>query len=709
MSDGIIRSLGAGSGIDTTSLINGLVQVERAPQENRLNTRQEQLNAQISAYGTLNSSLSTFKTALSALGNNDTFNARSVAFPETNVITPNSVQPGAQTGTYQIEVLQVAQAQSLASRSFADRNAALNESGTLTISFGSFVYDEDPTNGNPAADADNINEPFSFTANANRAALNITVGSGDSLDDIAQKINGQNAGVQASVLAVDGRFQLLLTAPSGANNALRITSDDTTKGDTTGLSVFEFNETEFSGVTETQQGRDASIKVNGLAVTRDKNEINDVIDGFNFTLNRANPGNNLTFSVTADTNTAEKAIRDFVTAYNTFFQSTQNLTGTRRTEDNQTVRGDLATDGAARAIVSQVRSSISSLVPGVTGNFNALTNIGIRTERDGTLTINDTDLRNAISNNFSQVERLFATATSSSNNQVTIGQGSRANEARAGSFDVVVSRNPERATLTLGAIGGANVNFTDGPPDRVNFNAAAAGNDFSFILTVDGTESNRIALTGNYTTVEELRADLQSKINGDSKLKGANVAVDVAYNQTTNAFSLTSRSFGSSSNLSLQAANLGSSISQLGFAAASDAGVDAAGTIDGKEAFGSGNILLPKIGSDLSGLNFRIGENAVAAGKVKTNFSRGFAGELSNLIDTFISNNGLIDRREANINAQLEGVRSDRADLERRIELFRGRLTQQFIASERIIGAFQSTGNQLTGLVDRLPFTARRR
>ena len=98
---------------------------EKAPQENRLNTRQEKLEAQISAYGVMKSSLSEFQSVLAPLSNPDTFNARSVSFPDTDVITPNSLDAEAQVGTYQIEVLEVAQSQSLASGAIADSKAAL--------------------------------------------------------------------------------------------------------------------------------------------------------------------------------------------------------------------------------------------------------------------------------------------------------------------------------------------------------------------------------------------------------------------------------------------------------------------------------------------------------------------------------------------------------------------------------------------------------
>ena len=173
MATNIISSLGAGSGIDTTSLISGLVAAERAPTETRLDTRQTKLEAQISAYGALKGALSTFQGLLSPLANNDTFNARSVVLPDTTVLTANSLDAGAQPGTYQIKVADVARAHTLALPTVEDKNAALGGSGMLTLQFGDWSYDV----------SDN---PSSFAVNDERGATNITVEATDTLVTLAQ-------------------------------------------------------------------------------------------------------------------------------------------------------------------------------------------------------------------------------------------------------------------------------------------------------------------------------------------------------------------------------------------------------------------------------------------------------------------------------------------------------------------------------------------
>ena len=580
----IISSLGGGSGVDTTSLVSSLVAAERAPQENRLDSRQEKLEAQISAYGTLKSALSEFQGVLSPLANSDTFNARSVAFPETDIITPNSLDPGAQTGSYQIEVLDVASAQTLVMGANSDQKAALGASGELNIQFGAWTYTG--------------TDPTGFAVNDGKAALNITIEASDSLKTIADKINETDSGIQASVMKVDDQYQLMLTAPSGEDNALQITGDDPS------LSGFEFNSGNFASVTETQQASDARLKVNGLEVRRQTNEIDDVITGFNFTLNKEAEGEKLNFSVDADTAVAEQAVRDFVEAYNSLYETTKNLTGYSKDEDNNTVRGDLATDGTAKALIRQLRNMVGTQVPGVESGFTALTNVGIRTELDGTLSIEEDEFSAAISQNFEEVANLFAQNTSSGNNYVDVGTGTRITGTKAGNYNVEITQDPSKGFVTGNAIVGT---LFDTPLDT------SAG-DYSFQISVNGTKSDTITLSGTYNSADEVRAELQSLINGDAKLKAVNSAVDVSYDSDTGTFSFTSREYGSSSKVSFS--SVGADMANLGVtdALTGTVGKDVVGTINGKAGFGAGEVLLPDLESDAYGLNLSIRPGAAAEG-----------------------------------------------------------------------------------------------
>lgn len=690
MANNIISSLGGGSGIDTQNLVSQLVEAERAPTDQRLDSREEKLEAQISAYGSLKSALSAFQGVMSPLGNPDTFNARSVAFPDTDVITPNSLDAGAQTGSYQIEVLDVASSQTLVMGTQSDENAALGASGELEIQFGTWSYD--------ASDA-----PTGFGVNADKPALTIEINENDSLSSIAEKINDGDSGVQASVMRVGDQYQLMLSAPSGESNGMSITgTDDGTGGASALLQGFNYYYDSGSGlqtgdVLETQQASDAVLRVNGLEISRQTNEIDDVIEGFNFTVNKASEGEKLNFSVDSDSSVAEQAVRDFVEAYNSFYQTAQNLTGYSRDENNQVVRGDLATDSSAKTLVNQLRSVLTSELEGIEDGYTALTNIGIRTELDGTLSIDEAEFSASFSNAFDEIASLFASKTSSDNSLVEVGTGTSGSRALPGSYEVNITQDPVK-----GAVAGSDIGTLFDSGGTLD----TTGGGYSFSIEVDGTTSDLITLNKVYASAEELRSDLQSMINGDETLKGVNAAVDVSFEN--GAFTFTSREYGSNSSVSFL--NQSVSMDQLGIGPGSTLtateGQDVQGTINGEEGFGAGNVLLPPLGSDAYGLNLTIQPGTAGGDPFNVNYSRGLGGEMTSLISRFLSGDGVISNREENLNNQLDRIDEDRETLNARMERYEARISAEFLAMERIISSLNNTGDSLDGLVDRLPFTA---
>ncbi|MBK1693909.1 flagellar hook protein [Chromatium weissei] len=809
MDTNIVSSLGAGSGIDIKSLVTQLTAVERAPQQARIDAKQKTLEAQISGYGKLKGALDAMKTAVASLGSSDLFNARSVSVSTSDAITADKVSPGAQIGNYKINVSQVASAQSIATKEQDERDSALNMSGNMTISFGAWAYDG----------SDN---PLTFITNTNRDALSINVTAADSLDTIAEKINSQNAGVQASVLKVDDKYQLTLTAPSGASNAMQISVDDASLDD------FSFTSSNYSNVSETQQASDAVLKVNGLEVTRESNTIDDVVSGLTFTVNKTMLAtDSVTFGVTADKGSAETAVRGFVTAYNSFQETTNKLVGYSRDADNNLVRGDLASDSSARSSINQMRALIGGAVPGLESGFTALTNVGIRTERDGSLSISEDDFTAAFNNNFDLIGSLFASKMTSTNSAVTVNKGTFSSSAVAGTYNVNVTRDPTQGKTFGDAI-------TNGNFDAITTHeltaplTIAAGGGYNFKINVDGVNSNSIELTGTYNSIEELRVGLQSKINSDSALKANGVGIDVGFDNATDSFNFTSRDYGSvskavftetgsgmtslgitptqakvvgsaitqstfdsgsgtftpsldattkdytfkinvdgleSSSITLTntytngadvAAELeakinadstlstagaavdveydtannrfsfnsraGGSVSEIGFTSTSDdmaelgisttmggtRGIDVAGTINGVAGFGAGNVLLPDIESEAYGLNFKVrtGATAQSTNGFSASFSRGMAGELSNLIDNFLSSTGVIKSRESSIQTQLTRLNEDKTKLDTRMTAVSARLLAQFTTMERIVSSLQDTGSQMSELVNQLPFTA---
>lgn len=695
MVDNIISSLGAGSGINTTKLVGDLVAAERSVNDSRLDNRQQKLESQLSGYGVLRSALSSLQDSLELLKDRDTFNAKTVAFPTTDVLTPVEIKPEAQSGDFQIEVLAVAQAQSMTSATFTSVSDPIGE-GTLTFNFG--VWDDGV---DPVGSADGFSR---FTLDGESTSQTITIDeSNNTLSGLRDAINKADFGVQASIVADGGEFRLLITSPSGASNEVEITveeaGDSPTNNDSDGLSLFAFN-TGGSQFTANQSGADALLKVNGFEVTRSSNQVDDVVEGLEFVLNKASIGEVVSFSISSDTTTAENSIRDLVDAYNEFQATMKDLVTTATDVEEGSNSGSLSTDPTAKGILNNVRSIMGSTVEGADRTFNALAFLGVKTELDGTLSIIEDDFADAISDNYDLVTDLFTASASTTDSLIQVAQFK--DETASGTFDVVITTQPGKGNLTTDTVvnNGAAFDYVSGGAFSTTFTPSSP--DYDFSIEVNGTASETLSLTGSFDTLTEVRDQLQVLINGDANLKAQGLKVDVTVVGDTLQFE--SRQFGASSQVSF--ANQGAGISNLGFGdgqGVSTAGVNVAGTINGVPGFGSGDVLLPEFGSELSGLSLRITPGASSASFTHT---RGFAAELNNLINNFNESNGLISNREDNIDDGLEDVQSDREKLDARMSKRLALLQAQFIQMEAILSSLSSTSSSLEGLIDRLPFTA---
>ncbi len=572
MSQNIVNLLGAGSGIDTLALVDQLVEAERSAPQERIDSKRETIETQISDLGLLSSALSTLQDAAATLGNADTFNSKSASFTDSTAFIPVSLNPEAQTGDYTFTIDQLAQAQSLSTdATFSDPSDAVGQ-GTLTFNFGSW------NTVTPPAD------PTTFTADATKASQTITIdASNNSLTGLANAINDADFGVQASIINDGSSYRLVIRAESGLNNQLQITAsdDDGNNTDSSGLSRFAFDAGAFQ-MTQNQIGQDAEFTVNGLSVTRTTNTIDDVIDGFEFTLSGATGvGETVNVSIEEDKTSAEQSVRDFVEAYNLFLETLEPLIG-----DNEETgeKGSLYGDTLAKNIPSQIRQLLVADVPGLDSDFLALTNVGIRTELDGTFSIDEDTFTDAIDDNYDLFKNLFIPVTDSSSDQITIN--SYGANTLSGEYAVVITQAPAKGNLvgvdssdtlladiaadsasdTNAVLTGAAIteplsdfvsssgNFTAGTATLpLNLATLGAGaNDYDFSITVDGVASaaNISLPVADYASYGDMATALQTAINNDTNISGVTVTYD------TDHFVFTSSTTGAASNVSLTAVGI---------------------------------------------------------------------------------------------------------------------------------------------------------
>lgn len=684
----ISQALGVGSGIDTGNLVKQLTELERTAPQQRIDSKRDATETKISDYGFLSSALSTLQQAAETLVEPEALYSKTASYTESDALVPTKLDTDVQPGIYNFTVEDLAQSQALAFTTFDSVDDAVGE-GTITFNLGTW-------------NRDLFDTPLTFSQDADQEPVTITIdNTNNSLEGLRDAINDADFGAQASIVNTGSGYRLSILAESGASHELEMVvseggapADDI---DGVGLSRFAFN----SGVTsfedvETQMGNDALLTLNGLPVNRSSNTVTDLVSGLEFDLLKKAPGETVTITIEDDKDFAEQSIRDFVTAYNDFLEAVDPLFNVSEQEDEDgemvEVLGSLSNDSLGKSILNRIRSTIASAIPGLTNSdFTSLTNVGIRTELDGTLSISEDEFSDAFSDHFEDIQKLFAPQTYSSDSDIKVNSFNDA--TTPGSYEVSITTPPARGYLNGGAI--ANITFP-------NFDST--GKDYSFEVEVNGKASGSIVIpTATYADEDELAAAIQSAINADSNLQENNTTVFVSYDSVNNRFDIISEQYGASSKVNITSASVDAT-DDLGLGVANGtSGVKVAGTIDGVTGFGSANVLLPAIGEPGEGLALIIGENATTA---TVDFSRGFAGELERLIDSFLERGGVIAARTESLDSTLDELDVSQETLDRKMSAFETRLINQFIAMERIISSLNSSGSFLENLIDTLPFTA---
>ena len=214
---------------------------------------------------------------------------------------------------------------------------------------------------------------------------------------VVTAINAETSttGVSAQLvqLSSTGAYQIVLSGASGANNAFKLTADDTdaylTLGTTTATGMLV-------------EAQDAELTVDGLDVTRSTNTIDDVITGVTLNLNATTTsGTPANLNLTLNTQTIKDKLNNLVSAYNDV-QSV--LTDVYSKDSKVTEYGaSLVGDSTVQLIKSQVRSLFTTNSTSESGTIYAMRDIGITLDAKGKMSLNSTTLDSALSSSYSDV------------------------------------------------------------------------------------------------------------------------------------------------------------------------------------------------------------------------------------------------------------------------------------------------------------------
>ncbi len=675
-----ISSMGIGSGIDIRSLVNQLLAAERQPVQTRLDRQETRLQAELSSFGTLKSALSDFSNVVAKLGDAASFRSASTSSGNPEVIDLTGSADVTAAASFGIQVVALAESQSVASGTFAGASAQVG-GGSLTFRFGTVSTDE-------------AGAVTGFAQNPNRATATVEVpAEAATLADVRDAVNAAGIGIRASIIDDGSGDRLVFVSEdTGAANGflVDVADDDGNATDGAGLSALAFNEGA-ANLQQSRSGADAALVVDGLDVTRPGNSISDLLPGATLEL-KGTSAVPVEVRVEPDRSKASKLVKDFVTAYNELQKQIEAVAG----YDAESQQGGvLQGNSLVRSVEWSVRRLMTQRLEALEGrSVRALADVGIKTTREGTLEIDQARLSAKLEEDLDGVAALFGTAG------LVDGSGfafeSSESTTRAGSYAVQVTQLAEQALVTGAAVTAASA----AAPVVID-----ADND-ELELTVDGVASGRITLSqGSYTSGEALAAELQARINGAESLRDAGIAVTVEWDAAAATFAVRSNRYGSASAVEVTfadtntAATYGFSVGQL------DEGVDVAGSIGGVAAEGAGRYLTAQSG-DTNGLKLEI--TASQPGNLgRVTFSRGIGALLERAIDAFLESDGPFSSATRSIKDKIDDIGDERMDLSDRLVRMEERLVAQFSAMDAMVAQLNQTSSFLTSQLSGLEALAR--
>ncbi|MDR1647580.1 MAG: flagellar filament capping protein FliD [Zoogloeaceae bacterium] len=430
-----VSSLGVGSGLDLQGLLDKLMAVEQLP-ITALQKQADSYQTKISALGTLSSKLSALQTAAKNLTPatlqtaTQKFATYTGAFADAD-FGKVTVGDGAVTGSYALEVTQLAKQQKIRSGSLTNANVkTAADAGTkITISAGTLAAG-------------------SFTADSERSTT-IDLSSLSTLEEVRNAVNAQakNTGVTASIVN-DGTGKRLIFSSDkeGSDQAFQIASDSGS-GPSIDSGFLAYNPvTGTPGFSTTQKAIDAKFTLDGIAITSKSNKVTNVLDGV--TLDLAKEDKTTLTVATESSSKLKDSLQKFVEAYNSAAQTINSL-GSYDTETK--VAGTLNGNRILRETQQELRNLVFNTSFGETGE-KLLSDVGISFGgTDNTLKLDADKLAAAVAKDPETVANLAAKVGKEFNDKINeiVGTGGSIQISTDGMKTTIRDLESRQEKLTL--------------------------------------------------------------------------------------------------------------------------------------------------------------------------------------------------------------------------------------------------------------------
>ncbi len=341
--------------IDPASMAMQLVAIERQNMDKLLKKQMDSIKGQQSAISTLTTKLSSFQTMLKDLNKASNLQAQKATMSQEGFMTVTS-NGKASSGQYNFFVKQLAQSHQVG-LSLDSETAPLPADGV-----------------------------FSLTVKGKSVDIDLaSLPAGATVKDLVSHINNakDNPGVKATLVRTDGKVNMVLTSKdSGKENAITVSYS----GDlNSSLGIAVTNKSEIT------KAQDAELQMGGnnpLTITSASNKIENVVDGLTLQLTKAQKSGDAPLQVTVeqDKEAVTGSLKKFVDSYNELVDELAKMTSS-----DPKAPGALSSDSGVRSLKSMLANSVRDLPNGL-----SLSSLGIKTDKTGKLSFNETDFNKAL-------------------------------------------------------------------------------------------------------------------------------------------------------------------------------------------------------------------------------------------------------------------------------------------------------------------------
>ena len=420
-----------GSGLNITQIVDGIVQAEIEPKRASIEKKTSETETKVSELAIFKSKVSDFEDAVGGLNLSSVFEVS----PSTNSAvsyTPNSNFSTVSSFNADVKVTQLAQAQTLEFTGYTSETQVLGDT-SLTISFGTVT--------------DNA-----FSADATRSAVSVSL-TAPTLKELAAELSSKD-GIRAEVVQTDtGAYSLAIYSETGAANALSISGSDT------------INTTNYATVQK-QVAQNSKVQINGIEIERSTNVVEGDLSGGSLTLHEVNT-TSFNLSGQYSSKIAEEKLEKLVSDFNELNSYLADITN----RDTNSGVGAFATDSAIRSVKATVNSILRSSLSGFSDTDVSLSEMGVSTNQDGSVSLNKTTFKSFFDTSPSKFMSVGENSFASSNVNLDVSVANTSS-LQTGTFaftyDAVTSTASLDGNTLTASVSGTTTTFSSNAPGFEN-------------------------------------------------------------------------------------------------------------------------------------------------------------------------------------------------------------------------------------------------